>query len=140
MILYKRPIDLEREIGYFGTTTSCSPFCCCLNLATFTSYLCSLIAFVAFLVKFNFVVGIHALYSNCSFPDYYQLCGRYHISGTKGVFYAREPYANIDAVHVTRFIGLAPVGNTDKQVFTFSQEYTSTSSMQLYIFPLWNLS
>lgn len=32
------------------------------------------------------------------------------------MFYAREPYSNIDAVHVTRFIGLAPVGNKDKQV------------------------
>jgi len=33
-----------------------------------------------------------------------------------GVFYAREPYSNADAVHVTRFIGLAPVGNKEKQV------------------------
>lgn len=33
-----------------------------------------------------------------------------------GVFYAREPYLNVDAVHVTRFIGLAAVGNKDKQV------------------------
>lgn len=40
----------------------------------------------------------------------------YHIAGTKGVFYAREPYSNADAVHVTRFIGLAPVGNKEKQV------------------------
>lgn len=45
------------------------------------------------------------------------LFGSYHIAGTKGVFYAREPYANVDAVHVTRFLGLAPVGNKDKQVF-----------------------
>lgn len=40
----------------------------------------------------------------------------YHIAGTKGVFYAREPYSNVDAVHVTRFLGLAPVGNKEKQV------------------------
>ncbi|PKA64259.1 Zinc finger CCCH domain-containing protein 59 [Apostasia shenzhenica] len=42
---------------------------------------------------------------------------RFHIAGTKGVFYAREPYSNIDAVHVTRFIGLAAVGNKEKQKF-----------------------
>lgn len=32
------------------------------------------------------------------------------------MFYAREPYSNVDAVHVTRFLGLAPVGNKEKQV------------------------
>lgn len=51
---------------------------------------------------------------NC--PDERLFCVRYHIAGTKGMFYAREPYVNIDAVHVTRFLGLAPVGNPDKQV------------------------
>ncbi|XP_020221769.1 zinc finger CCCH domain-containing protein 64 [Cajanus cajan] len=40
---------------------------------------------------------------------------RYHIAGTKGIYYAREPYSNVDVVHVTRFIGLASVGNRDKQ-------------------------
>ena len=40
----------------------------------------------------------------------------YHIAGTKGIYYAREPYSNVDAVHVTRFIGLASVGNKEKQV------------------------
>ncbi|XP_022732430.1 zinc finger CCCH domain-containing protein 64-like isoform X2 [Durio zibethinus] len=40
---------------------------------------------------------------------------RYHIAGNKGAFYAREPYANVDAVHVTRFLGLASVGNKEKQ-------------------------
>ena len=40
----------------------------------------------------------------------------YHVAGTMGVFYAREPYTNVDAVHVTRFMGLAPVGNKNKQV------------------------
>lgn len=43
-------------------------------------------------------------------------CDSYHIAGTKGIFYAREPYSNVDAVHVTRFLGLASVGNKDKQV------------------------
>lgn len=40
----------------------------------------------------------------------------YHIAGTKGAYYAREPYCNVDAVHVTRFLGLATVGNKEKQV------------------------
>ncbi|KAI7724501.1 hypothetical protein M8C21_028982 [Ambrosia artemisiifolia] len=40
---------------------------------------------------------------------------RYHVAGSKGVFYAREPYMNADAAHVTRFIGLAAVGNASKQ-------------------------
>ena len=40
----------------------------------------------------------------------------YHVAGTKGAFYAREPYSNIDAIHVTRFLGLASVGNKEKQV------------------------
>ncbi|CAD6219588.1 unnamed protein product [Miscanthus lutarioriparius] len=42
---------------------------------------------------------------------------RYHIAGTKGVFYSREPYVNDSAAHVTRFIGLANVGNKEKQKF-----------------------
>lgn len=42
--------------------------------------------------------------------------GRYHVAGSKGVYYAREPYMNDDAAHATRFIGLAPVGNASKQV------------------------
>uniref|UniRef100_A0A6V7QTD5 C3H1-type domain-containing protein n=1 Tax=Ananas comosus var. bracteatus TaxID=296719 RepID=A0A6V7QTD5_ANACO len=42
---------------------------------------------------------------------------RYHIAGTKGVFYGREPYSNSEAAHVTRFIGLATVGNKDKQCY-----------------------
>lgn len=42
--------------------------------------------------------------------------GRYHIAGSMGVFYAREPYSNVDASHVTRFLGLGKVGNKDKQV------------------------
>lgn len=35
-----------------------------------------------------------------------------------GVFYDREPYVNADAAHVTRFLGLASVGNKEKQVLT----------------------
>ncbi|CAN6680851.1 unnamed protein product [Malus baccata var. baccata] len=54
---------------------------------------------------------------------------RYHIAGTKGVFYAREPYANVEAVHVTRFLGLAPVGNKDKQKFIHALSPTPASTM-----------
>ncbi|KAH7519209.1 hypothetical protein FEM48_Zijuj08G0011400 [Ziziphus jujuba var. spinosa] len=39
----------------------------------------------------------------------------YHIAGSKGVYYAREPYSNIDAVHTTHFLGLVSVGNKEKQ-------------------------
>lgn len=43
----------------------------------------------------------------------------YHIAGTAGVYYDREPYDNIDVSHVTRFIALASVGNKEKQVQLF---------------------
>ena len=39
---------------------------------------------------------------------------RYHAAGSGGCFYAREPYRNPRG-HVTRFLGLAPVGNPEKQ-------------------------
>lgn len=32
------------------------------------------------------------------------------------MFYAREPYLNPVALHITRFIGLGAVGNDKKQV------------------------
>ncbi|XP_059432587.1 zinc finger CCCH domain-containing protein 64 [Corylus avellana] len=54
---------------------------------------------------------------------------RYHIAGTRGIFYAREPYSNIDAVHVTRFLGLASVGNKDKQKFIHAISPTPASVM-----------
>ncbi|XP_024017167.1 zinc finger CCCH domain-containing protein 64 [Morus notabilis] len=54
---------------------------------------------------------------------------RYHIAGTKGVFYDREPYSNVDAVYVTRFLGLAPVGNKDKQKFIHAISPTPASMM-----------
>ncbi|XP_021896794.1 LOW QUALITY PROTEIN: zinc finger CCCH domain-containing protein 64 [Carica papaya] len=54
---------------------------------------------------------------------------RYHIAGSRGVFYAREPYSNVDAVHVTRFLGLASVGNKDKQKFIHAISPTPTSTM-----------
>ncbi|EXB38846.1 Zinc finger CCCH domain-containing protein 64 [Morus notabilis] len=48
---------------------------------------------------------------------------------TKGVFYDREPYSNVDAVYVTRFLGLAPVGNKDKQKFIHAISPTPASMM-----------
>lgn len=54
---------------------------------------------------------------------------RYHIAGSKGVFYAREPYSNDDAVHVTRFLGLAYVGNKTKQKFIHAISPTPASTM-----------
>ncbi|CAL9112288.1 unnamed protein product [Musa acuminata var. zebrina] len=54
---------------------------------------------------------------------------RYHIAGTKGVFYAREPYTNNESVHVTRFLGLAAVGNKDKQKFIHAISPTPASMM-----------
>ncbi|XP_059633104.1 zinc finger CCCH domain-containing protein 64 [Cornus florida] len=54
---------------------------------------------------------------------------RYHIAGTKGVYCAREPYANVEAVHVTRFLGLAPVGNKNKQKFIHAISPAPASTM-----------
>ncbi|KAL2553721.1 Zinc finger CCCH domain-containing protein 64 [Forsythia ovata] len=54
---------------------------------------------------------------------------RYHVAGTMAVFYAREPYINVDAVHVTRFFGLAPVGNRNKQKFMHAISPTPASTM-----------
>ncbi|RLN33556.1 zinc finger CCCH domain-containing protein 59 [Panicum miliaceum] len=54
---------------------------------------------------------------------------RYHIAGTKGVFYSREPYVNDSAAHVTRFIGLANVGNKEKQKFIHAISPTPASAM-----------
>lgn len=54
---------------------------------------------------------------------------RYHIAGSAGVYYDREPYANIGAAHVTRFIALAPVGNKEKQKFIHALSPTPASKM-----------
>ncbi|KAI3845553.1 hypothetical protein MKX03_019702, partial [Papaver bracteatum] len=53
----------------------------------------------------------------------------YHFAGTKGVFYSREPYSNPEAKHVTRFVGLAPVGNKDKQKFIHAISPTPASML-----------
>ncbi|KAK4727680.1 hypothetical protein R3W88_032597 [Solanum pinnatisectum] len=54
---------------------------------------------------------------------------RYHVAGTAGVYFDREPYANVDALHATRFLGLAPVGNKDKQKFIHAISPTPASTM-----------
>ncbi|CAN6906624.1 unnamed protein product [Brassica oleracea] len=54
--------------------------------------------------------------SSCCDSNVSELVGNYHIAGSMGVFYAREPYLNVDSSHVTRFLGLAQVGNKNKQV------------------------
>nr|GMC65427.1 zinc finger CCCH domain-containing protein 64 isoform X1 [Ipomoea batatas] len=54
---------------------------------------------------------------------------RYHIAGSMGVFYDREPYVNADAAHVTRFLGLASVGNKEKQKFIHAISPTPAASM-----------
>lgn len=46
-----------------------------------------------------------------------------------GVYFDREPYANADALHATRFLGLAPVGNKDKQKFIHAISPTPASTM-----------
>ncbi|PHT73534.1 Zinc finger CCCH domain-containing protein 59 [Capsicum annuum] len=54
---------------------------------------------------------------------------RYHVAGTMGVYFDREPYANVDALHATRFLGLSPVGNKDKQKFIHAISPTPASTM-----------
>ncbi|KAK8921296.1 Zinc finger CCCH domain-containing protein 59 [Platanthera zijinensis] len=54
---------------------------------------------------------------------------RYHIAGTKAIFFAREPYSNVDAVYATRFIGLATVGNKEKMKFIHAISPTPASTL-----------
>ena len=55
----------------------------------------------------------------------HKLRPRYHLSGCKGIFYERLPYRNHRVVsetvrHVTRFIGLADVGNLEKKKWLYA--------------------
>jgi len=62
---------------------------------------------------------------------------RYHVAGSGGVFVAREPYKNSRG-HVTRFLGLGTVGNTDKQKWLHALNLPPAASMpqpQLYSVP-----
>ncbi|KAL4423189.1 hypothetical protein ABPG77_000322 [Micractinium sp. CCAP 211/92] len=57
---------------------------------------------------------------------------RYHIAAGKRAFYARTPYLNKDlgaGGHVTRFIGLAEVGNPNKQKWLHALGLTPASQM-----------
>ena len=59
---------------------------------------------------------------------------RYHFAGSKNTFYARPPYTNPDlgaGSHVTRFIGLAAVGNAAKQKSLHALGLTPASQMDL---------
>ena len=53
---------------------------------------------------------------------------RYHAAGGGGVFFAREPYRN-PRNHVTRFLGLAAVGNKDKQKWVHALGLTAADGM-----------
>lgn len=59
---------------------------------------------------------------------------RYHFAGSKNTFYARPPYLNADlgaGSHVTRFIGLACVGNVAKQKSLHALGLTPAAQMDL---------
>lgn len=58
-----------------------------------------------------------------------ELKPRYHIAGSEGIFYSREPYANNGASHVTRFLGLAAVGNVKKEKFIHALSPVPASMM-----------
>eukprot|EP00249_Psilotum_nudum_P020073 c27549_g1_i1 orf=3-1673(-) len=58
-----------------------------------------------------------------------ELRPRYHVAGSEGVFFAREPYSNEGVLHVTRFIGLAAVGNDKRQKFLHALSPTPASAM-----------
>ncbi|KAK7075504.1 hypothetical protein SK128_009879 [Halocaridina rubra] len=61
---------------------------------------------------------------------------RYHFSGTEGVYYERLPYRNHKVLnepsrHVTRFIGLAKVGNPEKQKWLYAFNITPMLHVEL---------
>ncbi|MCO5571469.1 hypothetical protein L7F22_025209 [Adiantum nelumboides] len=58
-----------------------------------------------------------------------ELKPRYHIAGSEGCFYARDPYHNESVSHVTRFVGLAAVGNVKKQKYLHALSLTPAASM-----------
>ncbi|CAI5508334.1 unnamed protein product [Closterium sp. Naga37s-1] len=72
-----------------------------------------------------------------------ELMPRYHVAGGAGAFFARPPYINSSAATsaedastsasgpVTRFIGLAPVGNKAKQKFLHALSLRPASSLPL---------
>ncbi|KAL4225333.1 hypothetical protein ACF0H5_016021 [Mactra antiquata] len=59
---------------------------------------------------------------------------RYHFSGLENIHYERQPYRNHKVLsepskHVTRFIGLAKVGNTNKKKYLYAFNITPLSQM-----------
>lgn len=59
---------------------------------------------------------------------------RYHFVGLQGVFYERQPYRNHQVLqetahHVTRYIGLAKVGNADKKKYLYAFSITPLTAM-----------
>ena len=57
-----------------------------------------------------------------------ELQPRYHVSSRSGVFYQREPYRNQKG-HVTRFIGLGAVGNSNKTKWLHALALTPAREM-----------
>lgn len=57
-----------------------------------------------------------------------------------GVFYAREPYLNADSNHVTRFLGLAEVGNKNKQVCSSMIPVTRAWYLIIFVYGFWFLA
>ena len=45
------------------------------------------------------------------------------------MYFDRKPYAKVDALHVTRFLGFAPVRNNDKQKFIHAISPTPALTM-----------
>lgn len=67
-----------------------------------------------------------------------ELKPRYHIAGSEEVFYTRDPYTNEDSLHITRFVGLAAIGNEKKQKYLHALSPTPASAMssaELYLRP-----
>ncbi|XP_045138727.1 CWF19-like protein 1 isoform X3 [Portunus trituberculatus] len=65
----------------------------------------------------------------------FKLRPRYHFCGTEGTYYERLPYRNHKVLleptrHVTRFIGLAKVGNPEKQKWLYAFNITPMSKCE----------
>mmetsp|Transcript_25623 Transcript_25623/g.48535 ORF Transcript_25623/g.48535 Transcript_25623/m.48535 type:complete len:637 (-) Transcript_25623:202-2112(-) len=78
---------------------------------------------------------------NCSSPVVRDLAlelqPRYHVVGTAGAFYQREPYKN-QRGHVTRFIALGAVGNSKKEKWLHAlglQPAAQMNAPQLFAVP-----
>lgn len=63
----------------------------------------------------------------------YMLKPRYHVSGLEGVYYERNPYRviNDNTEGVTRFLGLARVGNPNKEKWLYALNLTPVDKLKL---------